>query len=68
MEWIRSHTSLIYGIMVALVIIAGAVVVSDKFATTSRGSLDSWGAYGDAGGFVPGDSFAGSPREGIAIG
>lgn len=44
MEWIKSHSTLLYALAVAFVILAGAVLISDKFSTQNTGADSlSWG-------------------------
>ena len=60
MDWIRTHLKTVYGLTLGLIVITGAVLVSNKFATTSGGDSYTWGSYGDTGRFIPSDQYTGS--------
>jgi hypothetical protein len=57
MGWLREHTTLLYGIGVGLVVLTGAVLVSNKFATNTETTQYTWGSYGGAGRFISSEVF-----------
>jgi hypothetical protein len=63
MGWIREHLIIVYGVGVAILVLTGAILVSNKFATNTRADPYTWGSYGDAGRFIPTDAFGGSLRN-----
>lgn len=63
MDWIRTHLTLVYGLGIGLLLLTGAVLVSDKFATSGQNDAYTWGSYGGGGRFVPSEQFTGSTRE-----
>jgi hypothetical protein len=67
MSWLREHTTLLYGIGVGLVVLIGAVLVSNKFATNTETSQYTWGAYGGAGRFIPVETFDTSLSDPLPI-
>lgn len=65
MEWIKSHSTIFYALAVALVVITGAVLVSDKFSTTTVGGDSvSWGM--DTQRFLPQNAIV-SERSGDGV-
>ena len=63
MDWIRTHLTLVYGMGIGLLLLIGAVLVSDKFATSGQDDAYTWGSYGGGGRFIPSEQFQGSSRE-----
>lgn len=58
MDWFREHVVLFYGIGIGLLILIGAVLVSDKFATTPIPSGHvTWDAIGGAQKFASQETF-----------
>ena len=53
MSWFHEHLTLVYGITVGLIVVAGAVLVSNKFSTNSESTQYTWGSYGGGNRFVP---------------
>ncbi|MBP9668783.1 MAG: hypothetical protein KBE09_00650 [Candidatus Pacebacteria bacterium] len=65
MEWLRRHSTLFYALGVGLIILTGAVFISDKFATQADPSANvSWGTNEDR--FLP-DAGIISPRTGGGV-
>lgn len=63
MDWMKAHLTLVYGIGLGLLVLSGAVLVSNKFATYGGGDSYTWGTYNGAGRFVPTEQFIGSSRN-----
>ncbi|MCG3769858.1 MAG: hypothetical protein JW384_00989 [Nitrosomonadaceae bacterium] len=65
MQWLRTHSTLFYALGVGFVILAGAVFISDKFATsTDPAAQVSWGTNDDR--FLPEGNIL-SPRTGGGV-
>ncbi len=62
-EWIRAHLVLVYGLGLGVVVLTGAVLVSDKFATSGESDSYTWGSYGGTNRFVPSEQFTGTSRS-----
>lgn len=63
MGWMREHSMIFYGIGVGLVVLVGAVLVSNKFRTDTDTTQYTWGSYGGASRFTPGEVFDASLQD-----